>query len=110
MCSVSASLGRREASESHVHIEPKAGQIPDQTPSPSWTTLELWRSHLNSEPEAKGFVVRCQGLSDDKDFQTTMVYMHVLNHGGRGVQSPLDPLRKAGSSENGRIMPAPRSA
>jgi site-specific recombinase XerD len=27
-----------------------------------------------------------------KDVQTTMIYTHVLNRGGRGVQSPLDRL------------------
>jgi site-specific recombinase XerD len=31
-----------------------------------------------------------QGLLGQKDVSTTMIYTHVLNRGGRGVQSPLD--------------------
>jgi len=30
----------------------------------------------------------------DKNVETTMIYTHVLNRGGRGVHSPLDRLRK----------------
>ena len=29
-----------------------------------------------------------------KDVRTTMIYTHVSNRGGRGVQSPLDRLRR----------------
>jgi len=42
--------------------------------------------------------------------QTTMVYTHVLNRGGRGVHSPLDRLRKAPSAEAGGIVRTYRSA
>ena len=45
-----------------------------------------------------------------KDVETTMVYTHVLNRGGRGVHGPLDRLRKAVSRESRGIMRTHRSA
>ena len=30
-------------------------------------------------------------LLGHKDVKTTMIYTHVLNQGGKGVRSPLDP-------------------
>ena len=45
-----------------------------------------------------------------KDVETTMIYTHVLNRGGRGLHSPLNRLRKAMLTEGGRIMRTDRSA
>jgi len=40
-----------------------------------------------------GYDIRTvQELMGHKDVQTTMIYTHVLNRGGKGVQSPLDIL------------------
>jgi hypothetical protein len=36
------------------------------------------------------------GVSFRNDIETSMIYTHVLNGGGRGVRSPADALRMEG--------------
>jgi site-specific recombinase XerD len=44
-------------------------------------------------PLEVGYDIRTvQELLGHKDVRTTMIYMRVLNQGGRGVRSPLDTI------------------
>ena len=45
-----------------------------------------------------------------ENVKTTMVYIDVLNSGGRGVRSALDSVRKAVSSESDGIIRTGRPA
>jgi site-specific recombinase XerD len=42
-----------------------------------------------------GYDITIQELLGHRDVSTTMMYTRVLNHGGRGVRSPLDQLGPA---------------
>jgi site-specific recombinase XerD len=42
-----------------------------------------------------------QELLGHRDVRTTMIYTHVLNRGGLGVQSPADLLGGGGKAERG---------
>jgi hypothetical protein len=45
-----------------------------------------------SRPLRPLLVIRGEQRSGHKSVKTTMIYTHVLNRGGRGVQSPVDLL------------------
>jgi integron integrase len=76
-----------ESVQKAVRLAARAGEI--VKPVSPHVLRHSFATHLLSG----GYDIRTvQELLGHKDVQTTMIYTHVLNRGGRGVASPLDGL------------------
>lgn len=83
----------------HLHesvIQKAVHEAAHRAGLPKHVTTHAFRHSFATHLLEDGYDIRTvQELLGHKDVQTTMVYTHVLNRGGRGVRSPLDRFRKA---------------
>jgi integron integrase len=76
-----------------IHAAARAAAI--TKPVGPHTLRHCFATHLL----AAGYDIRTvQELLGHRDVKTTMIYCHVINHGGRGVESPADRLLAASRS------------
>lgn len=103
--------GIRHRDHLHESVIPKAvHEAAQRAGLTKRVTTHAFRHSFATHLLEDGYDIRTvQELLGHKDVQTTMVYTHVLNRGGRGVHSPLDGLQKAVSSDD-RVRPTRRSA
>lgn len=86
-------VGRHHLDEKNISraIRNAARQTGIHKPISSHTLRHSFATHLLEQ----GYDIRTiQELLGHRDVKTTMIYTHVMNRGGRGVQSPLDLANK----------------
>ncbi|MFS8798999.1 integron integrase [Synechococcus sp. R60.3] len=80
----------------HLHesgLQRAIKQAVQKTGIPKRVSCHTFRHSFATHLLQNGYDIRTvQELLGHKDVKTTMIYTHVLNKGGRGVRSPLDPL------------------
>lgn len=79
----------------HLHesgLQRAIKQAVQKTGIPKRVSCHTFRHSFATHLLQNGYDIRTvQELLGHKDVKTTMIYTHVLNKGGRGVRSPLDP-------------------
>jgi integron integrase len=79
----------------HLHesgLQRAIKQAVQKTGIPKRVSCHTFRHSFATHLLQNGYDIRTvQELLGHKDVKTTMIYTHVLNKGGRGVRSPLEP-------------------
>lgn len=85
--------GARHRHHLHETVIQKAVRAAAISGVPKHVTSHTFRHSFATHLLQDGYDIRTvQELLSHRDVRTTMIYTHVLNKGGRGVNSPLDRL------------------